>query len=294
MVDQHSDETSFHALHEAKCKTMTSSTELLEYLMDSVNFLKTEDVEGWKQTFQPTPQVPLKPRRLRQSPNTAPVIPMSACKGCGSEKVIDDVPQGQWVCIECGLIQQLGVCTADIAHCSYDRIQNTAHVHIHRYSRIVHSQNVIRLGEGNSSPEIDMKTMYRLQVALDGKYPTKENVILALKKLGLRRRYRRHAQALAVMCGAEAPKTFPADLVINMCKMFRRVEYFFDKFRRRVCPERKVFLSYKFVLYQLLHHYQRVDLTDKGQLLKGKELLREQRRIYAALITHIPVLKLYQ
>ena len=258
-----------------------SSEKLSEYLMDAMEFLRTDDVTGWKERFKPEPVKPKpKTKRLRQSPALAPYLPEDLCVGCKSDRVIDDVKNGQLVCTACGLIQLQGVFKADTAHCSYDQMRTIGRVHIHRYSRILNFMTIIRFAEGDTHPVVDDETLSLLRADLDGKDINRYEVRKALCRLGLSQRYRRHAMTFVRMWGGELNTTIPGALVMKLAKMFRRVEFFFDRHKHRVWPNRKTFFSYNFMLYQLLHEVGRSDLTGRHHLLKSQKLLRVQMGAY--------------
>lgn len=277
----HTEET-LEKLSNQLMESMTS-TDVCNYLLDAVPYMKTGDLIGWKRKFLPEeiPEPVSKPtKRLRQSPLTAPVMPMEKCKSCKSEDVIDDVRQGQIVCLSCGLIQLQGVFTADTAHCSYDRMQSMSIAYIHRYSRVLNFVNVIRMGEGDSRPEITQDTLSLLQAELGGQNVNDAAVRKALRSLGLSRRYRRHSMYFVWKFGGDTPKKIPGLLVKELAKLFLRIEFFFDKRRHLIWPKRKTFFSYKFILYQLLHQVGRPDLTGPQHLLKSTKLLNVQRDAY--------------
>jgi hypothetical protein len=281
MVTQHTEET-LNTLSNQMMSSMTS-TELSIYLLDAMEYLKTEDLEGWKKRFRPAEEKEIpKPvvKRRRQTPVKADVKPEEKCRGCNSDKVIDDIQNGQLVCIACGLIQLLGVFTGDTAHCSYDQIQNMGRVHIHRYSRIVNFMTVIRFAEGDTKPEIDDETRSRLQAELVGRKINGYEVRKALCRLGLSRRYRRHSMTFVREWGGEMYPSIPGDVVLKCAKLFRRVEFFFDRHKHRIWPNRKTFFSYNFMLYQLLHEVGRPDLTGPHHLLKSEKLLAVQLDAY--------------
>jgi hypothetical protein len=278
-TDELTSEETLTSLHDEKCKQM-SSDELMNYLMDSMPYLKTEDLQGWKRKFTPE-NVPVVKRR-RMAPSAVTFTPMDPCTECGSEEVLDDTRNGQYVCLTCGLIQQLAVFTGDIAHCSWDRIKNGNRVYIHRYSRVVHFRSVISQLTGNSRPVISTETKSRMQVALDGRPPTEENVIEMIRRIGLSRRYRRHAVSLTRILGGTPRKEgeIPADVVLRMYKMFTRVEFHFNRLKKRICPKRKVFFSYKFLLYQFLRELGCSQWARPQYLLKCKRLLSKQCDMY--------------
>lgn len=281
LVEMDGEET-LTTLHENHLKT---SKNAFEYLMDAMQYLKTEDLSGWKERFAPKEVVAPEPvKRLRQSPALAPYIPHPPCMQCKSENVIDDMREGQIVCLACGLIQQLGVFSGGIAHCSYDQMINTARVCIHRYSRVVHFLTVIRLGEGNSRPIVDAETLLSMQVELVGENVDETNVRKMLRRTGQSRRYRRHAAYFAGVFGGETKPEIPGLVVHEMAKMFRRVEFFHDKKRSRIWQNgRKAFFSYKFILYQFLNQLGYPEYTGRHHLLKSEKLLNVQRESYAVL-----------
>jgi len=267
-------------LHEAYLQT--PSMNVFDYLMDAAQYLKTGDLIGWKDKFCPV-EVKEPIKRLRQSPLLAPVLPLPPCKSCRSEEVIDDVKEGQIVCLACGLIQQQGVFSGGIAHCSYDQISNNARACIHRYSRVVHFMTVIRLGEGNSRPVVDPDTLLRMQVDLVGEEINGGSVRSMLRRTGLSRRYRRHAAYFAELFGGKKKVEIPGSIVYEMAKTFRVVEFFNEKKHKRIWTNgRKAFFSYKFILYQFLHHLGHPEYTGRHDLLKSEKLLNVQRDAYRA------------
>lgn len=122
-----------------------------------------------------------------------------------------------------------------------------------------------------------------MQVELDGigKPVTIENVSLVLRKLGLSRKYRRHRWMLAARLGYNQLPVFDAGVLISMFKMFRRLEYYWEFYKKRITPGRVVFFSYKFVFYQFAHALGRPDMTGAHHLLKNSKLSRFQFESYA-------------
>ena len=276
-------EETLNRMHNAKLAQCSGTEELMDYLLSSATFLRSQNLSGWREAFEVKPPPPPQ-KRLRQSPNLMPVTPLPLCTSCGSDQVIDDVPQGQYVCIMCGLIQQQGVFSGDPAHCSMDRLFNTARVHIHHYSRIVHFRTTIRLMQADSHPMIEADVLSCLRLALNGKSrPSVEDVMLVLRKEGLARKLRRHKFTLTVLLGGEQPKMIDAGIVFTMLKLFRRLEYFWNYHHEQVAPGRKVFLSYPFIFYQLAHQLGHPELTGDHHLLKNKKLSRFQFDSYERL-----------
>lgn len=281
MAGPTTDET-LETLHDEMCKSL-SSERLLDYLMDSVPYLKTRDLSGWKARFIPTDHPPQPPaKRLRMSPNAVIHVPLPACTECGATDVIDDTRNGTTVCTVCGLIQSQGVCTGDIAHCSFDRMRSMTRVYTHHYSRVVHFRAVVSQLTGQSRPVISDDTLSDLRANLGGGPVNTDNVIKAIRILGLNRKYRRHAMSISCILGGEEKddEEIPADIYYAMLKMFIRVEYQFNHKRNVVCPNRKVFFSYKFLLYQFLHQLGAGRWAKIDYLLKGPVLLAKQQEMY--------------
>lgn len=269
-------------LHNNKLATLAGE-EMMEYLLNAMEYLKTGDIHGWKEKFLPAPVVEEKPRkRLRQCPSTAPYCPLPCCTGCGADQLIDDVAEGQVVCINCGLILYQGVFTADSAHCDMDRLMTGPRVHIHRYSRIVHFRTTMRLMQGESSPVIEDELLLRMQAELDGgKDPiTVESVSKMLRKLKISRKYRRHRWWIAAALGGEILPVFDAEVVLPMLKMFRVLEYHWDRHKKEIAPGRKVFFSYRFIFHQFALALGRPDMTGPHHLLKSAKLAAYQKECY--------------
>ena len=248
----------------------------MTYLLDAMEFLKTEDLKGWKELFDPPhTDVCSVQKRLRQSPAAAPFTPFPLCEGCGSDAIIDDVPLGQHVCTHCGLILRQGVFTGDIVHCSMDQLMNGTRVYIHRYSRVVHFKTTIRFMEGNSSPQIDDETVSRMQAELVGPV-TVEKVSRVLRKLGLARKYRRHRWKIANLLGMPNFPELDSTVYYDMLKMFRRFEFYWNFHHNTIAPGRRVFLSYCFLFYQFAHALGHPEVTGPHHLLKNAKLSKFQ------------------
>jgi hypothetical protein len=272
------------SLHKEWCAGLEGE-KLFDYLLNSMLYLKTNDLQGWMEKFQPvTATLPIKKKRLRQTPVAAPVIPLPPCVGCRSEEVIDDVMEGQYVCTQCGLIQQLGVFTGGPAHCSFDRLVNTSRVHIHRYSRVVHFRTTIRMMQGDSCPVMEPGLLSRMQVEFDGIGNGRnsiDKVSLVLRRMGLSRKYRRHRWMIASKLSDITLPFFDGDVLMKMFKMFRRLEYYWGFYKNEITPGRVVFFSYRFVFFQFCHALGRPDMTGPHHLLKNEKLSRFQFESYA-------------
>lgn len=263
---------------------MEAVGQLLTYLMDSVPFIKTKDLHGWKERFQPIPENKTNPKRLKMSPNVIFHEPLPKCIECLSEKVIEDVQQGQIVCVSCGLIQSRVVSTEAHAHCSMDALKNRSRVYIHRYSRISYFWTVTRLMQGETSPVISDADLSLLRVGIDGNV-TAAKVNQRLRELGLAKKYRRHRWSLSRMLGGEVEFVWKPDVVLKMLKMFRRVEYYWRFCKKHLSITGKTFFSYPTLIFNFLQYLG--ESPPECLLLKNPTLRTKQENMYFMLCTFI-------
>ena len=220
---------------------MTSSTQLYDYLMDSVEFLKNEDLTGWKRKFEESPVAPPPPRvkRLKQSPCCAPPISLQTplCMECNNDTLLDG---SQIVCTTCGLIQLQGVFSVHIAHCTYRDRQSMTRVYIHYYDRVANFMTVIRFRNGDSDPEIPAEAMSDLQAALSGLPITITNVTAKMKDLGLNRKYTRHKYSITRILGGGKEKYITGDVVFKLVKIFKILNYMFFKYKKVIWKKKNL------------------------------------------------------
>lgn len=267
-------------MHDRMCREMEASGKLCDYLMDAAEYLKTEDKTGWMARFQPTPTpITPPPKRRRISPNTVIHTPLPLCLQCKSDKVIEDVREGTYVCVACGLIQSRVVSMEAHAHCSWDALKNHQRVYIHRYSKIVYFGTVVRLLQGDSSPEITQGELSRLRVGVAGEL-TIDNLSRQLRLLGMSKKYRRHRWALLLKLGGVAIYKWDAETQLLMMKMFRKVEYYWRYYRKTVFSHRVTFFSYTTLVYYFLTHLKLQPKPLPSLLLKSLTLREKQRLAY--------------
>ena len=267
-------------LHEEYTKLLNDD-EYNEYILDCQDFLKHSDVEGWKRRYQARPAVP-EPvaKKRRMQPDSLTWVPNTPCLECGSPEVIDDIPQGQVVCTNCGLVQSLHIYTKS-AESFADSTQNRGCAKvIHRYSRIVYFRSLLQGMSGMTSPTITEKEVDLLRSTTTVPV-TPDSIQRALKQTGMLR-LRRHKVRLAeiVSDGAFQATTFEHTHYIQLLKTFRLVEYHYDNTIKSQFGKRKVFFSYNYLFYQLCFHLGCMQYTGTHHLLKGKQLLATQHRVY--------------
>lgn len=237
-------------LHEAMCKQTEASGTLYDYLMNAQDYLKTDDLAGWKKEFAPEPTPPAKKqKRLKQSPFVAPIIPQDLCKECGEDAVLEDTANGQWVCLKCGLIQSLGVSMAWGAHSTSKEFTGNPYVYIHLYSRIMYFKDIVRFCHGESQPKITQELWDHMRANIDIASGV-QAIETYLDQHKLTCLLRRHKWSILVALGGKPLLNFPPQARLIMNKMFRCVEYYWKYYGKIVCPGRKVFFPYYILIFQ--------------------------------------------
>lgn len=245
---------------------------------------ETQDVQV---TPPPAPEQKKNRKRLRQSPATAPYIPLPLCEQCNGANVIDDVPQGQTVCTDCGLVQSATMIMMDAEHCSYDQLKQGNRVYIHRYSRVVHFVAVIRSLQGQTVPRGLDSVVTSLRARLGGRIPRVCDIHVMLKDMKLSGKFGRHAVTLCVRLGGEPVINVISDEVLMLlCRKFRIYEYWYEKGKNVIwSTPRKVFFSYPFIVYRFLCDIG-VD-PPRSLLLKCKTRQQQQFDAFDALTRFI-------
>jgi hypothetical protein len=267
-----------------------SPMDLMDYLMDCQDYIKSDDLTGWQTKFDPeslkrcaTSLQSVKPKRRRMSPNAVLLEPERKCKNCNATAIIDDVTQGSSVCTACGMIQYSQLFTAEpVPYAAGAGHTLTAErYHVHRYSRVVYFRSFLQSLSGLTTPKITDSELASLRATLVGPV-TVEKVQKALIVTKLTR-LRRHKYRLAEMCsnGAFKAAQIESDMFLRLLKLFRIVEVYWEERKMKLhCPTRKVFLSYSYLFYQFCHHLGCPQYTGTHHLLKGKKLQQLQHKVY--------------
>jgi hypothetical protein len=279
-ADKHSEEI-FNTLHNKKISELQTegSEKLFDYLMDVQDLLKTNDLQEWKNRYEPKPEPSkTKKKRLRQSPNAFREQPLPPCIECNGDQVIEDVTEGQYVCMTCGLIQSRVVSMEARAHCSMDALRNRSRVYIHHYSRITYFWTVIRLLQGDTSPIISKKTLQSLRAEIGGKNVTVDTVKQILRQKGLSKKYRRHRWSIVRLLGGGQEFKWEGDVILKMMKMFRRIEYYWKSHKPTILKKRCTFFSYTHLIHEFLKELNLP--APNALLLKSHTLRRIQQKAY--------------
>ena len=257
-----------HDLHEEYMNKLDSTT-LVNYLLDCVPFLKTNDLDGWKRRFQNT------------SPEKTSTEPRQVCLQCNTnDYLVHDRVQDTVVCSTCGTVVDAMCLGTDVAHMSVDRIETgTRHV-VHRYSRLVYFKSFLASLQAKTKPVNTETLLVNLRATIDGPISV-DAVYVALRKLKKSTQYRRHAVTLAKMLNPELHVIEITDeQLCHLLTMFEYVERYWDRQFKHSLKQRKSFFSYPYILYQFAYHLNYTHLIQYRFLLKDYKLRHFQHYMY--------------
>jgi hypothetical protein len=284
------EDSSLEDLHEWKMTCLDSDSEAqMSYLLSCQTFLKENDRSGWISHWAPDlitdPVEPAK-KRLRMSPGSLIWSARAPCVRCKSKEIVEDVKEGSVVCTACGMIQDFQLLTSENgAHTSVDRKNAMDRFVVHRYSRVVYFRSFLQSMQGLTDPQYTPSDLLVLRQALGGlSVISPDDVQRALRVTNLTK-FRRHKERLAEILsdGAYKAPVIPADVFYKLLKLFRRVEYYWEGGMKTVLKERRVFLSYPYVFYQLCFHLGLPSLSGSHHLLKSKPRLQLLHKVYGRL-----------
>ena len=281
--------TDLSTLHTRHLESLTGEAQL-DYLLTCQDFLREEDVSGWKKRFAPDtttetapPQPPTKRRRM--SPDAYIWTPYPPCQKCKSKDIIEDMREGSVVCTACGLIQSLQMVGVGAANMSYEQLKSGRNKTVHLYSRVVYFRSFLLGLQGLTNPSITQAELEALRVICAGVDFVDEGVVIkALKKMKKTTKYRRHRHSLACMINkGYTPVKIDTKHFFELLRLFRVIECHWQHGMKRKLHDRKVFFSYPYVFYQLCLHMGVMGYTGPHHLLKNRELLNKQHYAYGCI-----------
>lgn len=287
------------SVHNSRCSTMDTMDNLhsahlqgldgeeqMDYLLSCQDYLKEEDVIGWKRRFAPdtlleTSLLEPAPKRRRGSPDAVTWTPHPPCSRCKSQDILEDTMGGSVVCTACGLVQMKQLLGMTSANMSYEQLRNGNRKIVHRYSRVAYFRSFLLGLQGKTYPAITEEELSSLRAVCVGENVDDETVKHGLKRLKLATRFRRHRYTLARMIN---PKFEPVDMnaaeFFNFLRFFRMIECQWQHGLKRKLHERVVFFSYPYVFYQLCYHLDTMHLTGAHHLLQDTTLLNKLHYAY--------------
>lgn len=263
--------------------------EEIEYLLNSMDYLKNNDLEGWLRTFSPS-SVSSSPvstvKRRRCSPQEAPREGERYCKNkeCRKNSVHDDVLQGCVVCTACGTIQGIYMenkgAFIDAPHAWNPAWQYV----VHHYSRQVYLRSILWAMQGQTNAQLTPEEDRILRQGCVGKSsvsPADIKKIINTNKL--RTVLCRHVESLAaVLSPVKRPLLYiDAQVMLQITKMFAITEYHWMKGLR--IEGRKLFPSYRFLILQYAYHLDYSELCLPTLLMKTRSSLIKHMTYYRKL-----------
>jgi len=271
-------------LHASYLESLDGEAQM-DYLLSCQDFLKGDDVSGWKRQFAPatlvetiSPEPALKRRRM--SPDAFLWEPHPPCTRCKSVEILEDTMGGTVVCTACGLVQSK-LLVAGSANMSYEQLKNGNRTLVHRYSRVAYFRSFLLGLQGKTYPSISVEELNSLRAICVGESVDDETVKHGLKRLKLATRFRRHRYTLAAMINPSfRPVNMDAGEFFHFLKLFRMIECQWQFGLKRKLRGRRVFFSYPYVFYQLCYHLNKMHFTGPHHLLQDVSLLNKLHYAY--------------
>jgi hypothetical protein len=276
------------ALHRAYLRDVAALGDdaVTQYLLECLEFIKNDDLEGWKREFGDEGETPEPPKKRRRgAPSRKDYSPLPACTNCQATSLIEDYEEGQVVCTNCGLVNETQLLVETPPHLN----QRIDARQVHRYSRIVYFRSFLLSVTGNTYPQLTEDERSRIKEGvekIDTVTPT--SIMSLLKKLKLHR-LRRHrfyiAETFSPLNKKYRPLNLAPTLFRDMLRLFRRAELVWDKVKAKNAPNRKVFINYSFLQYQFCYQLGHPECTGPEFLIKCPKRLELLNKLYGKMCT---------
>ena len=289
---------SLTTLHETHLASLNGE-EVLDYLLSCQDYLKEDDVSGWKQRFAPhlaATETTLQEqqetkkcgKRRRMSPDALVWQSLPPCRSCGSEDTVEDTTEGCVVCTACGLIQEIQILGTGVANMSWEQLKNGSSKKVHHYSRVVYFRSFLMGIQGKTCPSVTPQELESLRRLCGGENYSQlvdeDMISTALKKTKLSTKFRRHRYSILMMLNPTyVPVQMEPSVFFQLLKLFRVVECHWQHGLKRKLGDRRVFFSYPYVYYQLCLHLNMMHLTGKHHLLMNRCALNKLHYAYGCI-----------
>lgn len=264
--------SSIHQQHETMLKSLEQSPEeMMEYLLDSTEFLKMDDqaqaTQMWENKFKTKKTCP-RPR----NPDICP-----ECSSAG----VQCVETNTVVCPKCSTILHHQLLLNDMEHMSHDTMKRLHRKTVHFYDRYTHFKDYVQRLTGTATYKLLPEDAKNLQATLNG-FPavTPKTVEHSLRKRKLTKKYLVHAVGIAKELGKHEPAYIDGTNWTNLKLAFLRLSKYWHWNRKRVAPKRKSFLNYPFVFYQLAKNLGHPEWTKDVRMPKHYQTLLTLRKIW--------------
>ena len=201
------------------------------------------------------------------------------CKECKSEERTIDSKEATIVCSNCGICEKY---TDSSNQVDWSRIDSTEFIQVFTYKRKNHFKEwltQLQAKESTIIPENILELIYvelKKERITDATEITHKKIREYLKKLRLNKYYE-HIPNIINRITNRKGLTITLELENKLMHMFDMIQAPFEKH----CPSnRKNFLSYSFTLHKFCQLLNRNDLLSYFPLLKSREKLFEQEKIW--------------
>jgi hypothetical protein len=204
------------------------------------------------------------------------------CSNCNSDKFIYDQRLSEEICLTCGLSKTILINYQDN---SVNYLDTNEQIFIFNYKRNNHFQeclNQLQAKENTTIPPKiieDLTKEFKKYNIIDPKLFTPSLVKSYLKKLKYNKYYEHIPTIINEFCGLKAPKMTP-ELEQQLKIMFDEIQTPFEKYSNIICPNRKNFLNYNYVLYKMCELLNKDEFLSCFPLLKNREILYQHDLIW--------------
>lgn len=204
------------------------------------------------------------------------------CRHCGSGSLTVVASEGYMYCNDCHSVEYV---VMDHDKPSYK--DPPKEISYWAYKRINHFNEWLNQTQARQSTEIPEELYDRILLEIKKQRITNmaeltpARVKDILKKLkGDARKYYEHIPFIIHRLNGRAMPHFPPELEEQLRSMFRAIQVPFSRAVLKVCPDRKNFLSYAFVLHKLMQLLGLDEYVNIFQLLRSREKLHQQDQIW--------------
>ena len=206
--------------------------------------------------------------------------PFWKCKACNGENLVVIQAEAIVVCEDCGIVSEDLHLALDYTP-TYKEMQDIDRQPQFAYKKInhfhEHLQNM-QAEENTQIPEavIDAVKLEMKKEKIKPEKLTENKVRGFLKKHGLNKYYE-HIYHIICLMNGNPPLKMEPELREQLCVMFNEIQ---EPFTKHCPPERKNFLSYKYVLHKFCQLLSRDEYLKYFPLLKSREKLYQQDLIW--------------
>jgi hypothetical protein len=163
---------------------------------------------------------------------------------------------------------------------SYDQIRNCVRpIRHYNYKRINHFREYLKQIQGDSKLYIPPDLLQDLRAEICKHFADPDHASFQLVKKILKqnpsfKKYHEHAKYITKLLNRQyRPVVIQTEHECNLCQRFAETEAPFEKFKSKVVPTRKNFMSYPFVAYKLCELQGYDQYLSSFKLLKSTQLL---------------------